>query len=482
MELNKIIQGDVLEVLRTLPQESVDCVVTSPPYWGLRDYGTAKWEGGSPECGHLMRTDPKIESSTLAGGKDTTGHQKEGYKDICPRCGAKRIDSQLGLEKTPEEYVAKMVEVFREVRRVLKNEGTVWLNLGDSYAGSGKAGSNPEYQKHHTQFGQVVRKERLGPPTGVPVGLKPKDLVGIPWAVAFALRNDGWWLRSDIIWAKSNPMPESVTDRCTKSHEYIFLLTKSKDYYYDNEAIREPIKKDSNGEFGTRRLEGSKIVVEKPSVQLKYEFIKGANKRSVWTITTKPFSEAHFATFPPELPEICIKAGTSERGVCPDCGKPWERVTDVKRENPISREDRQIATGGAITGGVGKNFPTTTVGWKPTCLCYGVEIIPDQPSKPSKPEDLPKWENDMTLWQTKWNELKPIYEKLPTVPALVLDPFMGSGTTAVVAKRLGRNYLGIELNPEYVKLAEMSLISDWDRETMAILKDIQAGKQKTLVK
>lgn len=298
MDINKIICGDCLAVLKTLPDESVNCCITSPPYWGLRDYG---------------------------------------------------VNGQLGLEKTPEEYVAKMVEVFREVRRVLKNDGTLWLNLGDSYAGSGRGQTangcaDPKVTK--------TQGMKLNIPE-LPTGLKPKDLVGIPWLVAFALRADGWYLRQDIIWAKPNPMPESVTDRCTKSHEYVFLLTKSAKYYYDAEAIREQIKESNSGRCAAiaRTAQGPCGGENKHNIETReYAEIKGANRRSVWTVTTKPFKEAHFATFPPALIEPMVLAG------CPEGG-------------------------------------------------------------------------------------------------LILDPFMGAGTTGMVAKMNFRNYIGIELNPKYIDMA-----------------------------
>ena len=311
-ELNKIYQGDVLEVLKTWPDEFIDCIVTSPPYWGLRDYG---------------------------------------------------VDGQFGLEKTPEEYVAKSVEIFRECKRVLKKDGTLWLNLGDSYNGNGFSGGG------YSDANEVST-------------LKPKDLVGIPWRVAFALQADGWYLRQDIIWAKPNPMPESVTDRCTKSHEYIFLMAKSKDYYFDNEAIKEKsvgsdprmidgfVPKSINGKHkddpqnSANRKKYEKTMAGGGSSMINHNgyFTEDGeaigtpgmrNKRDVWTVTTSPYPDAHFATFPQGL------------------------------------------------------------------------IVPM--IKTTKPD------------------------------AIILDPFMGSGTTAFVARSLGRKYLGIELNPAYIKLAERRL-------------------------
>ena len=292
IERNHIYNLDVLEGLRQLPDNHVQCVVTSPPYWGLRDYG---------------------------------------------------IDGQLGLEPTLDEYVAKMVEIFREVRRVLRPDGTLWLNMGDSYSGSGKGQWNGGCAdpKNNKTKGMAIDGGI------VPNGLKPKDLIGVPWRVAFALQADGWWLRSDIIWAKPNPMPESVTDRPTKSHEYIFLMSKSAKYFYDADAIRDAPtgRTDSIKHFG----KGPHAKSHTHNYQL--DGITGRNKRTVWTVATQPFSEAHFATYPEKLIEPCILAG------CP-------------------------------------------------------------------------------------------------IGGIVLDPFMGSGTTAVVAANNGRDWIGFELNAEYIKIAE----------------------------
>jgi DNA modification methylase len=279
----KIICGDALSELRKLPPESVQCCVTSPPYYGLRDYGTASWTGGNdPSCDH---------STPRSRGDDIREHDKQGTSAgsrpntqlACSRCGAIRQDNQLGLERTPEEYVTRTVEVFREVRRVLRSDATLWLNLGDSH--------------------------------------QNKQLLGLPWRVAFALQADGWWLRSDIIWAKPNPMPESVQDRPSRSHEYIFLLSKNAHYFYDAQAIEEPISESyasdtrAHGVLRQRFYPNSKYV-EHGMIKLENgEFpserrTESRNKRSVWTIITQAYPEAHFATFPEELPKICILAGT----------------------------------------------------------------------------------------------------------------------------------------------------------------------------
>jgi DNA modification methylase len=277
--------GDCRALLAELPDESVHCVVTSPPYWGLRDY--------------------------LEAG-------------------------QLGLEATPEEYVAALVGVFREVRRVLQGDGTLWLNLGDSYAATSNGPQGKQTAEHRERWG----KGRIGGKhetefedrrqRNVPSGLKPKDLVGIPWRVAFALQADGWWLRSDIIWAKPNPMPESVTDRPTKAHEYLFLLAKSESYHYDADAIRESHKPESLAryEYGlTSRAPADGFVsFGAPNSRALGRCKKmadninpaGRNRRSVWTIATEPTPDAHFATFPRKLVEPCILAGCPPGGVVLD--------------------------------------------------------------------------------------------------------------------------------------------------------------------
>lgn len=343
MEVNKIYNENCLTGMKHLPDASVDCCVTSPPYFGLRDYGN---------------------------------------------------DEQIGKEATPELFVEQIVNVFAEVKRVLKPEGTLWLNLGDSYSGSGKGIGDTTGDKWKQSTNKGTREGKF---VKVDTGLKAKDLIGIPWAVAFALRSSGWYLRQDIIWHKPNPMPESVTDRCTKAHEYIFLMSKSSKYYYDADAIKTPlaastisrVAQNVESQKGSSRVPGKtngtmKAVVNKgltfggkkgreynPSPDdpnfrngaeqwgREYQISEDgmANKKSVWTVSTKPFSEAHFATFPEDLIVDCIKAG------CPDGG-------------------------------------------------------------------------------------------------IVLDPFMGAGTTAMVAKKLNRNYIGYELNPEYLKIANKRLYNE----------------------
>jgi DNA modification methylase len=265
--------GDCLQTLKTLESESVHTCVTSPPYFGLRDYGH---------------------------------------------------DGQIGLEETPEAFVTQLVEVFREVRRVLRKDGTLWLNLGDSYAGSGKGPSGNLSKGNGADKARNMWESDNAKHTSgvVPEGLKPKDLIGIPWRVAFALQADGWYLRQDIIWHKPNPMPESVKDRCTKAHEYIFLLSKSPKYYFDADAIKEDARN-----WGTRdRSEGKYTSGDVPISGGAHKGLKGKeweenpkkNRRSVWTVTTKPFKGAHFATFPPDLIEPCVIAGAPVGGTVLD--------------------------------------------------------------------------------------------------------------------------------------------------------------------
>ena len=306
-----ILFGDCKETLSAfLPQSARTCV-TSPPYYGLRDYGTATWVGGDPNCKH--RKVGKQGSNCITGHKNHDDMGSVGdyiFKSVCPLCGAVRQDSQLGLEETPEEYIESLVSVFREVRNILTDDGTLWVNLGDSYYNyrPGKGQSYPKQSVSKTKQDLPDECNKRGNKLD---GLKEKDLIGIPWMFAFAMRNDGWYLRQDIIWHKPNPMPESVKDRCTKSHEYIFLFSKNRKYFYDNEAIKEPVKKD----WGTRDRTKGKYHNTGTGLQPHSGLTKSydrKNKRSVWSVTVKPYKEAHFATYPPDLIEPCIKAGSEE--------------------------------------------------------------------------------------------------------------------------------------------------------------------------
>jgi DNA modification methylase len=309
----RVLQGDCRDVLATMPADSVHCVVTSPPYYGLRDYGTAQWDGGDPACDHVQTawaaerfTDGTgVALGGCASWKGGTRNRQKLYDRECGKCGARRIDRQIGLEQSPDAYLATMVEVMREVRRVLRDDGTLWLNVGDSY------GQNQGSGFDTNQDGGERKKLAASPK--VNTGVKPKDLLMMPARLALALQADGWWVRSKIVWAKPNPMPESVTDRPTSSYEEVFLLTKSSRYFYDADAVREPHAEASLNRYqyapssycetihnlkGRRAANG---VDHNPA---------GRNLRNVWTIATAPYAEAHFATFPPELAERCIKAGT----------------------------------------------------------------------------------------------------------------------------------------------------------------------------
>lgn len=365
MELNKVYLGNSLEVIKTFPDESIDCVVTSPPYYGLRDYGTGHWEGGDPNCKHYRTS--KASEKTITGHKRMQEAESPVgdaiYKQVCPICGAVRVDEQIGLEETPEEYINRLVTLFREIRRVLKKEGTCWVNLGDTYNGA-KQG-NTETVKHKKVADNSEFSKKMWN------GAKQKDLIGIPWMFAFAMRNDGWYLRQDIIWAKGNPMPESVTDRCTKSHEYIFLFSKSDKYYFDYEAIMEPCSDQDRTNFvsGSRKFgknedgndndlsersknwkpktirfggkkygdnddphfatySGNPYIPKFRSQEQGYAQAGGhrdnsggfagdvmvRNKRDVWNVNVKPNKEAHFATYPQELIIPCILAGCPTGG------------------------------------------------------------------------------------------------------------------------------------------------------------------------
>lgn len=351
----EVLVGDNRETLRQLPDQSVQTVVTSPPYWGLRDYGTKSWTGGDELCEHI-----NDKSKTKKFGNDEFNKNRPSreatklpgyyYDSECGQCGAVQEDFQIGLEQTPQAFIEELCKVFDEVWKVLKDEGTIWVNLGDSYSAQRWSGSGN---------GQAINKYKDGHRDINPEknsGLPDKNLVGIPWKFAFAMQSRGWYLRSDIIWHKPNPMPESVTDRPTKSHEYIFLMTKNPRYYYDHEAIKEDAIWAEEKRAGQGRLhyDGKRQGENGTGQENFVSIVDKKNKRSVWQVNVKGYKEAHFATYPPELITPCILAGSKEGDI-------------------------------------------------------------------------------------------------------VLDPFSGSGTTGEVALQHGRNYIGLELNPEYAKLSEKRL-------------------------
>ena len=342
------------------------------------------------------------------------------------------VPAEIGLEQTPEEYIAAMVEVFRCVRDVLADDGTLWLNIGDSYS-TGTSAARQQSTNPGVGANRPEAQNSVGR-IGNPPGCKTKDLIGIPWMLAFALRADGWYLRQDIIWHKPNPMPESVRDRCTKAHEYIFLLSKSDRYFFDSEAIKEPsaqpdrVRHDRFG--GNKYIEGVKH-----SDGSTFTGSSTRNRRSVWTVTTKPYKGAHFATFPPDLIEPCILAGSSEKGHCPECGSKWVRqVAKTKSfESGSGRSGNQIQGKQDLKASDKNSTPdirmgpvvhTETIGWEPSCSC-GHDPVPD----------------------------------------IVLDPFMGSGTTAQVSIQHGRQYLGCELNSEYKALQDERIAKAQDAVT-----------------
>jgi DNA modification methylase len=384
-----------------IADRSVHCCVTSPPYFGLRDYG-----------------DPR----------------------------------QIGLEPTPEAYVASVVEVFREVRRVLRDDGTLWLNIGDSYANTGGHTKQGDSSQRQGRSNVVAQHSVKG---SIPLGTKQKDLIGVPWMLAFALRADGWYLRSEVTWEKRNAMPESVTDRPSSCTEKVFLLTKSPRYFYDRfgetAPVADPDRVRSDRFGGNKYVEG----VKHSDGSVFTGQANGKNLRNVWTINTRPFPGAHFACFPPELPARCIRLGTSEAGCCPSCGAPYVRVVERRRaptrpgaQSKVYEADdglKQDAVGKRTYVGfnarykasmeVGNRDPlrhvtsSRTVRWDPSCSCIAAALADGERDRG-------------------------VMECLSTPgPCVVLDPFCGSGTTVGVARELGRVGLGIDVKSEYLEMA-----------------------------
>ena len=416
--------GDARTVLADLPADSVHCCVTSPPYLGLRDYGT----------------------EPLTWGDGWVG--------------------QLGLEPTPAQYVEHLVEVFRGIRRVLRPDGIAWLVIGDSYTPQSTHGATPEVRSRGggmNQRGRVLKDTLRPKPWG-----KSKDLVGIPWMSAFALRDDGWWLRADIVWSKANPMPESVEDRPTRSHESIFMLTKDPHYYYDHIAVKEPITESSRIRISQRtfatqtggpkdyaegtnpnrsqrralvnfarkqdagqQLKGDRMTGfnDRWDEEAEAEVLNGGrNRRDVWFVNTVAYPGAHYAVFPPKLVEPMILASTSERGCCPECGAPWRRVMKKRTNRPTgaaiggdpAREDGGVRTPDP-TGKGGNVLATTTEAtaeFRPTC---------------------------------KRHEHEPEEGRWFPEPCTVLDVFAGSGTVGVVAQAHSRRAILIDMQPDYLR-------------------------------
>lgn len=319
-----LFHGDCLDVLRGLPSGSVHMCATSPPFYGLRDYGTGSWEGGDPDCDHSPEQPEPIAYDNGQGESYTTNNQNWNKKgrtyagNQCPKCGARRVDQQIGLEETPDQWVERLVAVFREVRRVLRDDGVLFVEIGDSYCANdaGKGRPNEGHVPNAWQHRDVdIRTKGGAALTPMKHPTKPKDLLGQPWLLAFALRADGWWLRSEIIWARPNPMPESVTDRPTKAHSTVFLLSKQPRYFYDADAIREPAKRAGDIPMGAH--DRAKDGYTKPGWG-HGEVPSHANARSVWTLPTEPTPFAHFATWPQALVRRMILAGSPQGGTVLD--------------------------------------------------------------------------------------------------------------------------------------------------------------------
>lgn len=474
-----VLVGDALTRLRELADGSVHVAITSPPYFQQRDYATGTWTGGDPACDHKPGNARRVGATTLGGGTATSGHQQEGYRDTCPKCGARREDAQLGQEAWPDClgwatgnacgccYVCKLVAVFREVKRVLRSDGVCFINLGDSF--SSQLTSSGRYAIADICPEVKVYFREVAPPD-----LKPKDLCGIPWRVALALQADGWYLRSEIIWSKLAPLPESVTDRPTRSHEQIFLFSKSERYYFDADAVKEPFAdaRMGNPGGGKRNYAPGNRNDATDSAFLTWNADgekTGRNLRSVWVLGPEPSTAqfcaachtlytgperrkpgqacrcgatdkwvAHFAAFVSAIPRRAILAGSSEMGCCPKCGSPWARIVERTDQPAAGMKGSTFDTGktGARDGGdrtqPGPRYAKRATGWKPGCTC------------------LPA----------------------PPIPATVLFPFVGSGTTLLVAQELGRAGIGIDLRPEYAALTQARLARAGQQPALLEVTDV----------
>ena len=455
----KLIQGNVLTI--PLDNNSVQTVVTSPPYYGLRDYSVGGQLGleKTLDCGAIGKREIVgfKEAEIWDGDEDGWGNRVYDFK------GYKVVPIYAPAELCGKCFICNTIAWAREVKRVLRPDGTFWLNIGDSYARAGGWSDNSGLDgKARGESGRAKTYNNKVSP-----GLKEKDLMGVPWRVALALQADGWWLRSDIIWHKPNPMPESVKDRPTRAHEYIFLLTKSARYFYDADAVREDyetadptsISYRANGKSDSRtkdKIDGKPAFGDggfwKPTGS-------GRNKRTVWTITTKPYKGSHFATFPPELPEACIKAGTSAHGQCPDCGDPWKRVSVKKLGKKVKSLSIPTEHGNPRKGGdhYRPTIERRTLGFRPTCNCYDHLYRRDFPQAKSARKRAQR-EATGNWW--KRVRRRPGLTGWAVQPQIVLDPFSGSGTTAMVAQGLGRNGLGVDLSWEYLQLAKERTLID----------------------
>ena len=465
-----------------LPDESVHCVVTSPPYWGLRSYDLGAWIGGDPECSHQKRRNDAV-ARVDGGVPANNNHAQEGWAGgVCGHCGASQEDTGIGLEPTLSDWLANIVAVSREVWRVLRDDGTYWLNLGDAYSGSGKGpgGSDKQSSNPGSLLPPIVSSKihdktakKWGPSAPAVDGLPAKNLMGQPWRAAFALQDDGWILRSAIVWHKPNPMPESVSDRPTSAYEMVFLLTKRAHYFYDADAVREPGEYGRGSLFRSERYQNNHAFAnadDDVGRQTNHASGEGGrNARNVWQIPTQGRPEAHFATFPDELPRRCMLAGTSEHGVCADCGAPWARQTETR--DPNGRlgnqyvEDRHLDLQKGARGVPSADGAPTrqTVGWQPTCDCGSADCPQHKPANKQDGHG-PRHAGFNARWKESGGVQPKATDFQPTcpcdanrIPATVLDPFIGSGTTIAVAQQLGRHGIGLDLNPDYLAIAAKRL-------------------------
>ena len=573
--------GDCLDGLRSLPAGRANLCVTSPPYWMQRSYGIARWEGGDRACPHMPGGASRVGASSLQGGKGSSGHQQEGYGATCRKCGAVRLnDGEHGSEFSLAEYIEQQVAVFREVRRVLRDDGVLFLNLGDKAVGSGGAGG--DYNDGGLKAGQPKFVRANGE------DLKPKNIYGLPWRIAFALQADGWMLRRDIIWVKSlsfapvvgSCMPESAGDRPTSAHEYIFMFTKKPRYWYDGEAEREAASPFTNARGNGSRNKrvgfGEGVRANDDFGSATVDRVPTRNLRDVWYIQPEPMSwmictacmevydgrqygrlalneqcrvckcgrsdswTSHFAAFPSKLVRVCVNLACPER-VCAACGEPWRRRVEKSRtfEGGSGRSGRDAVgkhgadlQGGGETGDIrrGPVVHTTDLGFFPACECGGPEDLrPGELEVIASPtgsrvaeddclvsgrrgynrvrspqdgtRDITRYEQRKYAEQLRespyrremeaeagtafahyvrtdcsgarpvpegWLEIwisrgwlarvtPPSLDGVETRPGLVLDPYLGSGTTALVAEKMGRQWAGFELSPIYASLIEERL-------------------------
>jgi DNA modification methylase len=454
METNEIIQGDALEQLKLLPDESISCVMTSPPYWALRDYGTAKWEGGNnPECKHLVgRLTRTITDKSKIQQGNIGGYGDESIKigGCCPHCGAKRVDKQLGLETTFQEYITKLCDIFDEVKRVLRKDGTCWVNLGDSYMGNssysnegrqgfaGKDGNTKEWvrpigsgtclicNKEIPPNKQFCSKECLnkkGNEFRTQNRLLPdKTLCNIPARFSIEMQNRGWILRNVIIWHKPNCMPSSVKDRFTIDFEYLFFFVKNKKYFFETQYELQKevsIQRAKYQAFNrSKKMNGTHAGMTIESFNKNLKKVSQTenpvrNKRAVWRITTKPFKESHFAVYPEELCWTPIKAGCPEF-VCNKCGKAREKIIESENNERTRKigegQDTEIGTKGRA-----RSLKIKELGYS-DCKCNA-----------------------------------------GFSGGIILDPFFGAGTTGLVALKQNKQFIGIELKKEYIEIAKRRL-------------------------